>query len=77
MPSTTRVGYGLLIQHSLGLVVNPDTIIGNNVTIYSGAIVIGGIHIGDHAKIGAGAVVVNDVPPNATIVGQPMRVIEH
>lgn len=52
-------------------------IIGNNVTIYSGAIVIGGIHIGDHAKIGAGAVVVNDVPPNATIVGQPMRVIEH
>lgn len=33
LPSTTRVGYGLLIQHSLGLVVNPDTIIGNNVTI--------------------------------------------
>ena len=33
LPSTTRVGYGFLIQHSLGLVVNPDTIIGNNVTV--------------------------------------------
>lgn len=33
LPSTTRVGYGFLIQHSLDLVVNPDTIIGNNVTV--------------------------------------------
>lgn len=52
-------------------------VIGNNVTIYTGAIVIGGIHIGDNAVIGAGAVVVKDVPANTTVVGQPMRMIKH
>ena len=51
-------------------------IIGNDVTIYSGAVVIGGIHIGDHAKIGAGAVVVKDVPEYATVVSQPIRILE-
>ena len=52
-------------------------VIGNNVTIYTGAIVVGGIHIGDNAVIGAGAVVVKDVPANTTVVGQPMRIIKH
>lgn len=51
-------------------------IIGNNVTIYAGAIVIGGIHIGDNVKIGAGAVVVKDVPANSTVVGQAGRIIK-
>lgn len=55
---------------------NDIPIIGNNVTVYAGAIVIGGIHIGDGAKIGAGTVVTKDVPAGATIVGNPMRVIE-
>lgn len=50
-------------------------IIGNNVTIYTGAIIIGGVHIGDNAKIAAGAVVVKDVPPNSTAVGQQARII--
>ena len=51
--------------------------IGNNVTIYTGAIVVGGIHIGNNVKIGAGAVVVKDVPNNCTVVGNPMRIIRH
>ena len=51
--------------------------IGNNVTVYTGAIIVGGVHIGDNAVIGAGAVVVKDVPANTTVVSQPMRIIEH
>ncbi len=51
--------------------------IGNNVTIYTSAIVIGDINIGDNVKIGAGAVVVKDVPNNCTVVGNPAKTIRH
>lgn len=50
-------------------------IIGDHVTIYAGAIVIGGIRIGDRAVIGAGAVVTKDVPADAVIVGGPNRTL--
>src|SRR5947208_750422 len=43
----------------------------DNVTIGSGAKLLGPIHIGHGAKIGANAVVVHDVPPNSTVVGNP------
>lgn len=56
---------------------NDSPIIGDNVTVYAGAIIVGGIHIGNHAKIGAGAVVVKDVPDYATVVSAPVRIIEH
>jgi len=49
--------------------------LGRNVTVGSGAAVIGAIHIGDGAKIGANSVVVKDIPPNATVVGIPGRVV--
>ncbi|MHB9155685.1 MAG: serine O-acetyltransferase [Endomicrobiales bacterium] len=48
--------------------------LGNNVVIGSNAIVLGAILIGDHARIGAGSVVVHDVPAHATAVGVPARV---
>ena len=51
--------------------------IGNGVSVYAGAIVIGGVTIGDNCKIGAGAVVTKDVPPNSTVIGNPMRIIQH
>jgi serine O-acetyltransferase len=43
----------------------------DNVTIGSGANLLGPITIGHGAKIGANAVVINDVPPNSTVVGNP------
>src|SRR5215208_3229992 len=43
----------------------------DNVTIGSGAKLLGPITIGHGAKIGANAVVIHDVPPNATVVGNP------
>ncbi len=51
-------------------------IIGNNVKIYAGAIIIGNVRIGDNAVIGAGTVVVKDVPDNTTIVGARSRFID-
>ena len=49
--------------------------IGNNVVIGSNACILGAIHVGDHARIGSGSVVVREVPPEATVVGVPARVI--
>ena len=43
----------------------------DNVTIGSGAKLLGPIRIGHGAKIGANSVVIHDVPPNATVVGNP------
>ena len=45
--------------------------IGDNVTIGSGAKLLGPISVGDGAKIGANTVVVEDVPPHSTVVGNP------
>lgn len=49
--------------------------VGNGVMISTGAKVLGSIKIGDNAKIGAGAVVLQNVPANTTVVGVPGRVV--
>ncbi len=49
--------------------------IGNHVLIGAGAKVLGPFKVGDGAKIAAGAVVLAEVPPNATAVGIPARVV--
>ncbi len=49
--------------------------IGHNVLIASGAKVLGSITVGDYAKIGAGSVVLKEVPPHSTVVGIPGKVI--
>lgn len=48
--------------------------IGNNVVISTDAQVLGAIVIGENSKVGAGSVVLQDVPPNCTVVGIPGRV---
>lgn len=50
--------------------------IGNNVMISAGAKVLGSFKIGDNSKIGAGSVVLAEVPPNSTVVGVPGRVVK-
>ncbi len=50
--------------------------LGNGVIIGAGAKVLGPINVGDGAKIGSNAVVVKDVPPGATAVGIPARIVE-
>ncbi len=49
--------------------------VGKNCVISAGAKVLGDISIGDYAKVGAGAVVLRDVPAHATVVGVPARVV--
>lgn len=49
--------------------------VGNNVVVSTGAKVLGNIVIGDNARIGAGSVVLRDVPPNTTVVGIPGKIV--
>lgn len=50
--------------------------IGDNVMISAGAKVLGSFTIGSNSKIGAGSVVLSEVPPNSTVVGVPGRVVK-
>lgn len=50
--------------------------IGNRVIIGSNAILLGAINVGDGARVGSGSVVIKSVPPGATVIGVPGRVIE-
>jgi serine O-acetyltransferase len=50
--------------------------LGNNVMVSAGAKILGSFKIGDNSKIGAGSVVLEEVPPNSTVVGVPGRVVK-
>lgn len=54
-----------------------DTVIGNDVWIGTRTMLIGGIHVGDGAIIGAGSIVTKDVPPYAVVAGNPARIIRY
>ena len=51
--------------------------VGDNVMISAGAKVLGSFQVGENSKIGAGSVVIEEVPPNCTVVGVPGRVVRH
>lgn len=55
-------------------VLIPKTVIGNDVWIGMGAMLMGGVTVGDGAVIGAGSVVTKDVPPYAIVYGSPAKV---
>lgn len=74
-----RIGKGSVIQNSVtigemdGSHKCPN--IGKNVFFGCHATILGDIRIGDNVKIGAGAVVIHDVPDNCTVVGVPAKVV--
>ena len=84
-----KIAAGVFIDHGAGVVIYQGVTLGGtgkekgkrhptikkNVTISSGAKVLGGFTVGEGAKIGAGAVVLKEVPPYATVVGVPGRVV--
>lgn len=50
--------------------------LGDNVELFSGCAVLGGVNVADNVKIGANSVVIHDIPPNSTAVGAPARIIK-
>ncbi|MGB8455656.1 MAG: serine O-acetyltransferase [Anaerocolumna sp.] len=50
--------------------------IGNNVMISAGAKILGSFTVGENSKIGAGSVVLSEIPPDSTVVGVPGRVVK-
>ncbi len=72
-----RGGCNVHIEHqvTIGAERRQSPVIGDDVFIGAGAKVIGPVTIGDYARIGANAVVVEDVPPYCTVVGIPARVV--
>jgi serine O-acetyltransferase len=79
---TAEIGDDVLLYQ--GVVLGGTTLkkekrhptVGNSVVIGAGAIALGAITIGDGARIGSGSVVVKSVPPGATVVGVPGRIVE-
>ena len=73
-----RGGRNIHIQHEVTLGDDDHgqtPVLGNDVYLGAGAKIIGGVTIGDGTRVGANAVVVNDVPSGATVVGIPARVV--
>ncbi len=79
---TTEIGDDVLIYQGVTLggtgkdVGKRHPTIGNNVMISAGAKVLGPFKIGDNSRVAAGAVVLNEVPPNSTVVGVPARIVK-
>ena len=78
---TAEIGDDCLIYHGVTLggtgkdVGKRHPTIGNNVLIATGAKVLGPFRVGDGARIAANAVVLSEIPENATAVGVPARVV--
>ena len=86
---TSEIGDNVTIYHNVTLGGSSPSIdserqrhekrhptIGNDVVIGSGAQIIGPIKVGNNARIAANAVVVKDVPENATMVGIPAKAVK-
>ena len=99
IPSSTRIGPGLMIRHGVGIVINPGTVLGSDVMLRqnvtlgnlsarrpacpvigdgvefgAGAVVVGGVRVGDGARIGPNTVVRSDVPAG-WVVAPPEAVV--
>lgn len=78
---TAEIGDDVLIYQGVTLggtgkdVGKRHPTVGNNVMICSGAKVLGPFKVGDNSRVAAGAVVLEEVPPNSTVVGIPAKVV--
>ena len=81
-PAAT-IGRRFLIDHGMGIVIGQTAVIGDDCLLYQGVTLgMTGHHggkrhptLGDNVKVGAGAVVVHDVPSNVTVAGVPATIV--
>lgn len=71
------IGKNCTIFQNVNLVISKGKapVIGDEVVLGAGCIIVGGVRIGNHSKIGAGCVVACDVPDYATVVMQKPKII--
>jgi len=74
---SVRGGTNVHLEHqvTIGADRRSSPMLGDDVFVGAGAKIIGGITVGSRTRVGANAVVLADVPPDATAVGVPARII--
>lgn len=73
-PSVTFTN-DLFPRSKIHLASYPKTIVARGASIGANATILAGVHIGESAMIGAGSVVVKDVPKNAVVAGNPAKIL--
>jgi len=75
--ASVRGGAHVKLEHqvTLGAEKGRSPVLGDDVFVGAGAKILGGVRIGHRAKVGANAVVLQDVPDGATAVGVPARIV--
>jgi serine O-acetyltransferase len=80
--NTTELGDNILTYQNVTIgnkskaATNCHPVIEDNVIVYSGAVIVGDVTVGENSEIGANSVVTNDIPPNPVAVGTPARVVD-
>ncbi|MGL6043011.1 MAG: acyltransferase [Sandaracinobacteroides sp.] len=81
-PSGVHIGTSTLVSFDAAILTHDfvgnkhlDTFVGSNCFIGARAIILAGIRVGDNSVVGAGSVVIADVPPNSIVAGNPAKII--
>ena len=80
MGNRVQIGSGSYVLSHTGFMPQKEsqvTLIEDNVRIFVNAVILPGVKVGKNSMVGAGAVVMKDVPSNVTVLGNPARVIQH
>lgn len=79
--SKTIIGKNVTVRHNTTIgnskAGGECPVIGDNVNIGANAVIIGKIFVGNNSVIGAGSVVIKDVPPNVVVAGNPAKIVQN
>lgn len=74
-----QIGSGCTLRHGVTLGVRvkngPLPVLGDGVEIGANAVLLGGIVVGDRSVVGAGSVVLHNVPPDSVVAGNPAKIL--